>query len=241
MDFLDLIQKTKAEGMDSLASPTFPFTPPDNPNQGHNNTSDTNKIILETDSTSIQIQKRTIIRIYIDATEEKITSFTIGISFDPQFFQVIDSDTTEAGVQINYIEPIFNVTKNNVNNSTGIITLQAKVENTEQAITLSRTIAEIELIPLKTGASEIKIIEENSNMLNTSSVNILSAVNSINFNINTNTEQTTNTDNQNTIYIPKTALNQDTKAFLSILSGILLVVSGLFIVKTIKNVKNNKS
>ncbi len=239
MDFLDLIQKARAEGADTVSAPTFPFTPPAGSGGSQQNNQNTNNILLQTDTVSINKQKRTIVRIYIDATENKISSFTISISFDPAFFQVLDSNTTESGTQINFLDSVFSEKTNTVNNSTGLITLQASVENMDQATTLARTIAEIEFIPLKEGASEIKIIEENSNLLNTSSVDILNSTNSINFNISSTNEQSSQNNGQNnTIYIPKTALNQDLKAILSITGGLLLISSGIYIIKLAKNGKN---
>ena len=240
MDFQHLITKVQAEGADTLASPTFPFTPPAGWEDNQQSSSDTNNIRLETDSTTVQVQKRIIVRIFIDATKDKISSFTVNVSFDPNLLQVIDSDTTESGIQINFLDSVFDVSKNSVNNSTGIITLQAKVENTDQATTLSRSVAEIEFIAIQPGASEVKIIKENSNLANSSSVDVLNSVNSINLNITSSTQENTqdNQSQENTIYIPKTALSQDMQAFLSILVGILLILSGLYVIKFIKDGKS---
>ncbi|MBD3279971.1 hypothetical protein GF389_00420 [Candidatus Dojkabacteria bacterium] len=243
MDILGLIQKVKAQGADSLASPTFPFDPPGEPATPDTPDIDTEtpSIKIEADSIQVTTGENFKIRIILNTQGEQVSSFTTTISFDPEYLAVLDSDQTLSGVQIDHIDTVYEATTNSANNSTGIITLKAEVPEGEETA-LSRTIAEIELTALKSGTSEVKVIQSSSSLVSTQGTDLLEETNSLNFNISTqSTPGTIDPQNQGTTgTIPKTGF-YDNPAYLSVLFGILLVVIGIILARTSASEKNQKT
>jgi len=221
MDFLQLIQKVQAQGADTLAAPTFPFTPPGGSTVPPPSTDEGRNLLLQTDSTSVKTQQRFKVRIYVDSDESEITGFTVNITFDPDYFQVIDADTGTTGVQIDYLDSTFDTTVNTVNNDSGIINLRTEVE-------------EIELIAIKTGTSQIKITQSSSNILSTSGVDVLDNVNSLNFNITAQTTQEEPDDSDGTPIIPKTGITDQFDLLVALVGGVLLILTGIYIRKISK-------
>ena len=229
MDFLQLIEKVRAQGSDTLAAPTFPFTPPGGSTVTPPPSSEGRNLLLQADSTSVKTQQRFKVRIFVDSDESEITGFSVNISFDPDYFRVIDSDTESNGVQVDYLDTTFDATVNTVNNENGIINLRAEVEEAD-ASSISRTVAEIELIALKTGTSEIEITQSNSNILSTSGVDVLDSTNSLNFNITAQTTQVIPSDGSDeTPLIPKTGITDQFDLLLATVGGILLIITGIYI------------
>ncbi|MBN1331449.1 hypothetical protein JW978_01020 [Candidatus Dojkabacteria bacterium] len=240
MDYLGLIQKVKAQGADTLASPTFPFNPPGGTiTPTPTPVADQNSITIETDSTQITTGENIKVRIAIDSQAEELGSFSITISFDPEYMKVLDSDLTLSGVQIDFIDSVFEATTNTANNSTGIITLKGEVAEGEET-SLARTVAEIEFTALKAGTSEVKLIESSSSLVSTQGTDVLEETNSLNFNISLQTATTTNDTETTTITIPKTGI-YDNPAYLSILIGILLVAIGIILARTSSSEKTRKN
>jgi len=233
MDFLQLIQKVQAQGADTLAAPTFPFTPPGGSTVPPPSTDEGRNLLLQTDSTSVKTQQRFKVRIYVDSDESEITGFTVNITFDPDYFQVIDADTGTTGVQIDYLDSTFDTTVNTVNNDSGIINLRTEVEES-QASSIARTVAEIELIAIKTGTSQIKITQSSSNILSTSGVDVLDNVNSLNFNITAQTTQEEPDDSDGTPIIPKTGITDQFDLLVALVGGVLLILTGIYIRKISK-------
>ena len=172
-------------------------------------------------------------RIYVDSDESEITGFTVNITFDPDYFQVIDADTGTTGVQIDYLDSTFDTTVNTVNNDSGIINLRTEVEES-QASSIARTVAEIELIAIKTGTSQIKITQSSSNILSTSGVDVLDNVNSLNFNITAQTTQEEPDDSDGTPIIPKTGITDQFDLLVALVGGVLLILTGIYIRKISK-------
>jgi hypothetical protein len=226
MDFLQLIKKAQAEGADTLASPTFPFTPPGETPVTPPSTPEGKTILLQTDTTSVKVQDRITVRVYIDSDGSDITGFNINIDFDPEYFQAIDSDTGTTGVQVNYLDTTFEEVVN------------IRAEAAEDAETsIARTAAEIEFVALKTGTSEIKVVQTSSNMLSTSSVDILDSTNSINFNISAQAiEVDTNGDSQ-TPRIPDTGITDHASLVLASAGGLLLIIAGIYLRRITKGAK----
>lgn len=241
MNFLELIEKAKAQGADSLASPTFPFTPPGGviPDPGDQPSAEATSVTMETNSNSVVAGETFRIRLIVDSQEDEIDNLTITISFDPDYFQVIDSDQTQNGTQVDFLDTALNETANSVNNTTGIISLKAETE--EVAASVTRTIAEIELTAIKSGTSEIKVLKSNSTLISPSGTDLLEDVNAINFNISTQSNQIDPSD-QDPIddgYIPKTGFYDD-PAFLTIGLGMLLIVVGIILTRISRGEKNHK-
>jgi len=237
MNFLKLIQKAQAQGADTLAAPTFPFTPPGEPTPTPDPVTDGHTILLRTDSASIEAQDRITVRIYIDTDGSETSGFSVNIDFDPEYFQVIDSDEVVTGTQVNYIDTTFEDAVNTVNNTSGIINLRAVAEEDNYS-SLSRTVAEIEFIATKAGVSEIKIVQTSSNILSTSSVDVLDNVNSLNFNISAQSAQITPTDSTTPTLVPRTGISDHANLLFASTGGILLIITGLYLRKLAKREQN---
>lgn len=246
-NFLGLIQQAQAAGADTLASPTFPYTPPGAP--VNNNTTPTagRNIILQSDTTSVKVQTSFKVRIYIDTKTSSVQSFSANISFDPNYFQVVDADDSTDGVQIDYLDSTFTATTNTVNNSTGLINLHAEVSSSSQATTLTRSVAEITFLPVKKGSSKITVVESNSNLMNTSSVDVLDNTNSLTFAIAAQTQQTqpttptNNNNNQGGTSIPATGFMDSASLITASIGGILLIATGIYIVRISRFTKRGKN
>ena len=237
MDIRNLIQIAKAQGADTLASPTFPFNPPGGVVNPPVQTDDQHAITLATDKTQINTSENFRVRVTLDSQTEELGGFTITISFDPEYLKVLDSDLTVSGVQVDFIDTVYETTVNSANNSTGIITIKAEVPEGEET-TLSRTVAEIEFTALKAGTSEVKMIQSSSSLVSTQGTDLLEETNSLNFNISTKTAtDTTDGTTQPPGVIPKTGI-YDNPAYLSIFIGLLLVVIGIILTRTSSSEKN---
>lgn len=233
MDFLDLIQQVKAQGADTLAAPTFPFTPPGGSTPPPSNNTNDHVILLQADDTSLKVGETTKVRIYISSTAENISSFTVNITFDPEYLKVIDADETATGTQVDYLDSTFKVQTNNVNNTTGIINIQGKA-NTASAIT--RTVAEIEFTAVKSGNTEIEVIADNSNIVNTNGVDLLDQANSVSFSIGTSTEEPYQPQPQpspqpGTPIIPNTGIQDYPGLIIGAAGGIVLIAAGIYLNK----------
>lgn len=234
MNILGLIEKVKAQGADTLASPTFPFTPPGGTPATPTTPSTGRNILLQTDTTSIKAQEKFTVRIYIDTNETEISGFTANISFDPDYFQVVDADSDTTGIQIDYLDTTFDAVINSANNTSGIINLRAETE-ANQATSLSRTVAEIEFRAIKTGASEIEITQSSSNIISTSGVDVLDNVNSLSFNISAHTEEIIPTSSTTSHeLIPKTGISDNINLLAASIGGLLLIITGIYIRKLSK-------
>jgi len=236
MNFLGLIQKAQATGADTLASPTFPYTPPGTPVNNNTNPTTGRNIILQSDTTSVKVQEEFKVRIYLDTKTSSIQSFSVNISFDPSYFQVVDSDSATDGVQIDYLDSTFSAKTNTANNSTGVISVRAEVESSAQATTITRSVAEITFLPIKKGSSKITVVESNSNLSNTSGVDILDNTNSLTFSIDTQAIQpvTPSGGDTNNPDIPKTGFLDSASLITASIGGILLIATGIYIVRISK-------
>lgn len=227
INFLNLIGQAKAQGADTIAAPTFPWTPPGGPPTPDPGDQDTGpKIALSTDNASVKVGDDFVVRVSVD-TEETITGFSVSISYDPNFFLVIDSDEETEGVQVDYIDTSFIPNTNSVNSESGIINIRTETEEGQES-SLSRTVAEIHLQARKAGTSEITINKENSNLLSTTGVDILNTANSLNINIAQKTVPIV-TEEEPEPYIPKTALTDHAGLILGSTGGFLLIIAGIYL------------
>ncbi len=225
MNFLQLIQKAKAQGADTLSAPTFPFNPPGQPVASP--TQNAPQIRLETDTVNVKTGDEIRVRVLIDTKGERITSYTVNIVYDPAFLRVIDADEVTGGVQINFLDETFAESLNQVNSSTGIINLRA---NTTEASTVTRTVAEVEFMVIGTGTTEIEIVQSNSNLVNISGVDVLESTNTINLQIEAKTQQVVT---PTTPIIPSTSLKDHFGVAFTTL-GAMLLVAGLYLIKIIR-------
>lgn len=225
LNFLSLIQKAQAEGADSVAAPTFPFTVPGG---GVVNPPATNEpgITLQTDSTNVEVGDEFKVKINVDSKTTNISGFTTSITFDPAFLVVLDSNTAEQGIQVDYLDTVFLPIANTVNNNSGIISLRSEAGENQQS-TVNRTVAEIEFRAIKKGSSQIKVVEENSNILNVAGIDILSQTNALNINIASQTN--TGTNPPPPPIIPKTGFADEAGILVMSISGILLITAGLYL------------
>ncbi len=228
MDFFNLISKAKAQGADTVSLPTFPFTPPGGSTPVTPAT-DKKIINVETDSTAVKVGADFRVRIKVETKDTKVSSFHVNISFDPNYLRVVDSDIAQSGIQVDFVDTVFKEELNNVNNTTGIITVKGNIE-ADNATALSRTVAEIEFVAVKAGKSELKIIQDNSSLINTSGVDVLDEVNSINFNISTQTVIIDPADDDTPpVIIPNTGIPDYFGVIIGSLAGIILIISGIYI------------
>lgn len=234
MDFLDLIQKVKAQGADTLAAPTFPFTPPGGttPDPGNE---EQNTITLQLDDTTVKVSDRFKVRVYINTTEENIKSFSVNISFNPNYLRVIDSDDTESGIQIDYIDTTFEDSTNEANNTTGIVNIRSEASS---ASGITRTVAEVEFLALKSGTSEISVIKANSNIVNSSGVDVLDETNAISLSIGS--QSVIIPTDSNPVIIPDTAIQDYSGLLLGAFGGLLLIFSGIYVTRLGKQKHHKK-
>jgi hypothetical protein len=237
---MDLIPRVLAQTVDEVASPTIPFVPP-------GGTSGTPvpsvitgpNISLSTTQFSIGVGEKIKIVVSLDTKAVEIKEYAFQITFDPTKLQIVDEDTTQAGTQIKYTDTNFFATvENSAAQTTGIITLHAK--SSQGSITYSgRAVAEFELVGLSESLSQVSISKPNSFMLNNNSTDILESVNTLSVTVAKETSQFTPTPSGPS-HLPDNALIDDIGMPRAIILGMLMIVSGLYIMRQRRSGKSKR-
>lgn len=170
-----LIQVVQAQ-TDTNSHPTIPFVPPGGNVPTPTPITGTGPIItLSTDKNSYSVGESGKIFVKIDTKSVDIDEFTIIIEFDPSHIQIQDSDSSTAGIQINYLDTHFllvtdgNKVENNVSGSEnslpGRITIIAKATNDDAITVTNRTIAEINFTVISAKNTQAFIAKNSSTLL----------------------------------------------------------------------------
>jgi hypothetical protein len=250
---MDFFTKVYAYEPDEVAKPTIPFTPPSltitpavSPTTGFTNTPTPigPRIYLETPKAQVGINEKLLVQVRIDTNGKAIKSFKFNIKFDPQYFQITDSDTTIPNVQISYKDTFFVSQLNEVDTATGSITVSGSTE--EGTATISgRNVAEFELTSLKEGFTQIQIQQAFSSLLDSNNTDLLKEVKSISITIATNPIPTITTSTATTITptvivsgtLPRNGIFDEIGAANAFITGALLIVAGAFMFRLQRHAK----
>ena len=209
------------------SEPTFPY---DGPFEDPVTTPDEGEAVLNlsTDISSLEIDETADIDLTLESGETEIVEYDIAITFNPTVLQVLDNDTLESGVQIDFQDAFADVEINNVNNEEGTINLRAVMSG--GAETVNRKIATIKVRAVETGASVISVSRLDSSVLDSSETNILATTNSLNFSISGETEEVEED-------LPDTGIWNTGATIGTIHGAIVMIFSGI---KTIRDNKRKK-
>ena len=211
--------KAYAEGVDTVAAPSFPFTPPDG---GPTPTpTDEPRIVLNADKTTLKVGETVKVTIKIESQDESLKNYKVVISYDPTILKVIDKSTTETGVQISYIDTFFTQSTNVASESLGTIELSAA--SPSSAVTVNRNVGEIEFQALKADDTTVEVLEEQSLLTNASDANVLKSTVPIVITVTGSTGEPAPTPG-----LPKSGFI-DNYPVVSWVIGIVLVLTGISI------------
>lgn len=216
------------------AEPTFPY---EGPFEETNPEPSENAIIkLSSNYSQLEINKNFSIDIEINSGNQKVKSYALTITFNPQILEVIDSDSFTSGIQINFTDTFSTVGTNSVNNSTGKITITASVNG--EATTINRRIGQINLRTKAVGTSIVSIDKSLSNVTSRAGANIIGSTTSLNFTV---TGQSgiitpTTTTTQKNATLPSSGFFDNLASISVVTIGIIMVYIG---VRSIK--ENEKS
>jgi hypothetical protein len=257
MDFFDTVHAQDVEVQaDEVAKATIPFTGPSEPTPtGFNITGTPNVTItgtivvtpttevvdpmisLETPQTQIASNEKVKVKITINTAGKNIKSFAFTVNYDPEFFKIVDSDTDTPNVQITFNDTFFISQLNEVDTSTGTITIGAASEEGTAQIS-GRAVAEFELISLKEGVTQVSLDIQNSSLLDANNADLLKktsapidfAISSIPITIAPTVPHLTPTGK-----LPKNGIFDGLGAGNALISGVLLVSVGIYLYKLQRN------
>lgn len=212
------------------SEPTFPY---DGPFENPVNPPPQNGqavIKLSAASSAIQVNNTTTADIRIESGEEDIKSYSITITFNSSVLEVVDTNLSQVGVQINFQDTFSNATANTANNSAGTISLSATVSGAAQ--TINRRIAQITFKAKSSGTSVVSVNKTASSVLNGSNADVLASTTSVNI---TATGQTQTNNNNN---LPQSGLINTAFTIGSALTAVLMLYVGI---RTVIDIKKNRS
>lgn len=233
---------TPKKSYDILGTPTFPYDGPFDDGGGTTPpVSGSGTITLSTSTTSVKVGNEFNVDVRVDTGETKIKEYTFKVTFDPAVLEVVDSVSSENGVQMNYTDTYFTDQQNTAENAEGTIILSA---TTSSPITRNLKIGSITFRAKTTGSSLIKVDKANSLVYNESSADILQTTNSLTVTITgqtTPSSSTTTTIPHNTTtttgHMPSGGVGNLGTIITLASGGFVLVLIGLrnFIVKLFKS------
>ena len=210
--------KAYAEGVDTVAAPSFPFTPPDG-GVTPPPASDEARIVLNADKTSLKVGETVTVTIKVESQDETLKSYKVVLSYDPTVLKVIDKSTSETGVQISYTDTFFTESTNVASESLGTIEISAASPST--AVTVNRNVGEIEFQALKADDTTVEVLEDQSLLTNSSDANVLQSSVPIVITVTGSTGEPAPTPG-----LPKSGFIDDYPV-VSWVVGILLVIAGI--------------
>jgi len=230
--------------VDGVASPTIPFTAPGNvtPTTVGPTTSVTGpSISLNTEVTILEVGEKAKVQIVIDTELQPVNQYSVQILFNPEHLRVVDFDLSTDIIEIDFRDTFFNTIINEVSQQQGIITLSAENPVGSASIT-DRVVAEFEVEALSAGFAELTFNEQNTMLLDASSVDILESTNTVEFviggaggNVTPVVTQEPGTTLQPTSSIPlpsrtpDTALPDNLRAPAVLLLGVMLITAGSYL------------
>ncbi len=187
-------------------------------------------IRLSSSISTLQVNQTASCDVEIESGNEKITRYTIVLSFDPSVLEVIDANASQSGIQINFLDTFSTVQTNSANNSSGIITISANVSGNPQ--TINRKIAQISFKAKKTGVSVVSVNKSQSSVYNSQGANVLTSTTSVNFSVTGQTSQGTGRPQA-----PSSGIIDTAATIGSVIVGTLMLYIGI---KSVLGKKNKK-
>lgn len=221
----NLIPKVAAQ-----SEPTFNYEGPYEGPEPTPTTPGEANVKLSTNTNSLQTGQTVTCDVQIESRDEEIDEYSLLISFDPEVLEVIDSNTSQSGIQIEVLDPAASSLLNNANNSTGSVALSVTLSGSPQ--TINRKVAQISFRAKSTGSSVVSVNKGESYVTNDSGNDILGATTSLNFTITGQTE----TPQQPTL--PSSGIFDTVATFGSVFTGIILLYVGI---KTVIDKKKGKN
>ncbi len=237
--FGNIFQKIYAQGVDTVVSPTLPVDPNLIGPLFEDATS--GSISVNLISSTLQVNAGDLVDVDIEITtgEQSIKSFIIYIKYDPTILKIIDKD---------YIDTVFiDESDISIDETTGNIIIKANLQ--DSVASLNRTVANIRFTSLIPENTTITIDKDQSQILDEDGTNVFDKNNSLNIQIFADEEiiptPTTipsliPTPTAIITEIPKSDLT-DPKGFLSMILGIVVLLSGVWALKiSRKSTNENK-
>jgi len=210
------------------SEPTFPYDGPfEDP--GTITPQDKANVTLSANTSTLQISGSVTCDLAIASGNNDVQAYSIQISYDPSILEVLDTNTTTSGVQINFLDTFATVQTNSADNTGGTVTLVATVSGTAQ--TINKTIAQVTFRAKSTGTSVVSINKAQSSITGDTGTDILGSTTRLNFTV---TGQTTTTPGGP---LPPSGISDTLAVFGSFFSGLLLLYIGI---KTIIDKKRGK-
>jgi len=113
---------------------------------------------------ALEVGEDGTVDIRVETVDNEIKNYTVTVTFNPDVLEVVDSDMIQTGIQINFIDSFSTATSNTVNNSTGVVTIGARISGS--ATQVNRKVAEIKFKAKQSGTSIISIDKTRSTILN---------------------------------------------------------------------------
>lgn len=230
--------------VDGVASPTIPFTAPGNvtPTTVGPTTSVAGpSISLNSDVTNLNVGEKAKVQIVIDTQLQPINQYSIQILFNPEHLRIMDFDPATPTIEIDFRDTFFNTIINEVSQQQGIITLSAENPVGSASIT-DRVVAEFEIEALSPGFAELTFNEQNTMLLDASSIDILQSTNTVEFVIGGTGENVTPVVSEqpgttvsptSSIPLPSrtpdTALPDNMRAPAALIFGVVLIAAGSYL------------
>lgn len=242
MDFF--LRRVHAQ-VDGVASPTIPFAPPGNvtpTTAGPTTPVIGPSISLNTDVTNLNVGEKATIEVVIDTQLQPINQYSVQILFNPENLRVLDFDDSTDTIDIDFLDTFFDPVINEVSQQQGIITLSAENPVGSSSIT-DRVVAQFEVEALKAGFTELTFNEQNTMLLDASSVDILQSTNTVEFVVagGADVPPTIVTTDQPAISViptssillpsrtPDTALPDNLQGPIALVLGVILMAAGGYI------------
>lgn len=219
------------------SEPTFPYEGPfEGPDEGPSPTpSGQAAVKLSSSVSTLQVGGTATCDLSLESGEEEIQDYSIQITYDPDVLEVIDTNLTSSGIQINFLDSFSEEQTNNADNTNGVITLSASVTSGGESI--NRRIAQVTFRAKQIGTSIISINKTESSVKDTTDENIIGATTSLNYTV---TGQTTTTSQQQ---LPSSGISDSIASLGSIFAGILMLYIGVIAIikRRIKSKDLNKN
>ena len=243
--------------VDGMASPTIPFTAPGNVTptiSGPTSPVLGPGISMSSNVTNLNIGDRATIQIIIDTQLKPINRYAIQILYSPAHLRVVDFDDSTDAIEVDFRDTFFDATINEVSQQQGIITISAENPVGSSSIT-NRVVAQFEVEALQAGFVEMNFGEENTMLLDSSSVDLLQSTNSLEFVIGGGGAPTSpvvittspGASIQPTSEIPlpsktpDTALGDNLRAPITLITGMFLIIVGGYLYTLRKPNANKES
>lgn len=153
---------------DTTSSPSFPYNGDfEIPEETQGSLS------LQASTTAVNKDETVYLDIYANSDSVAVNGVKVKISFSSSYLEVIDSNSTQVGAQVEIVNTNFLSQTNEVDNSNGEINLDL---TTDTAEILSGPIARVQFKATESGTASIDILEQDSALTDSNNQNVLSSV-----------------------------------------------------------------